>query len=83
MYMDDVKLQNHRTLAVGFTYLNSSAGNIWYENFTTMMGTMFINEKEILHLGDFNIHINKHNKTQGYNYIIQLSAISQSRDMYV
>ena len=58
----EVKLQNSSPFLVGFLYRNPSEPANWTDKFVSMMDVVWLESKEIILIGDFNIDLSKTNK---------------------
>ena len=51
----EIKLPKIAPILIGYLYRNPNEGSDWFDAFTCMIDNVFLDEKEIIILGDFNI----------------------------
>lgn len=59
----EVKLKHASPILIGFLYRNPAEPANWVDKFVTMMDLVWLESKEILLMGDFNIDMTKSNKS--------------------
>ena len=72
----EVKLQKTSPFLVGFLYRNSSEPANWTDKFVSMMDAVWLESKEIISMGDFNIDLSKTNKP--WTDVFSLFNLSQT-----
>ena len=72
----EVKLQKTSPFLVGFLYRNPSEPANWTDKFVSMMDVVWLESKEIILMGDFNIDLSKTNKP--WTDVFSLFNLSQT-----
>ena len=75
MRLGEVKMKKSSPILVGFLYRNPSEPANWVNKFVCMMDSVWLESKEIILMGDFNIDLSKANKSW---IVIKASHFSKS-----
>ena len=71
----EVKLQKTSPFLVGFLYRNPSEPANWTDKFVSMMDVVWLESKEIILMGDFNIDLSKKPTNRGRTYSLFLTSL--------
>ena len=72
----EVKLQKTSPVLVGFLYRNPSEPANWTDKFVSIIDVVWLEPKEIILMGDFNIYLSKANKP--WTDVFSLFNLSQT-----